>query len=167
VTRHRYVLALGSNVRHVRLGRPADVVRAAFGSGDKTAQVLAAALEGRNNMLQAMSAIGQVTVTDKGLEINADAKPDDNGTLWASQMVASDSSGTADDDLFMEAVEFLRDGGNVLISAIQRKLRVGYNRAANILEAMEDKGLLSAPGSDGRRKLTPRIHLYGVQGSEA
>ena len=30
MTRHRYVLALGSNVRHVRLGRPADVVRAAL-----------------------------------------------------------------------------------------------------------------------------------------
>jgi len=30
VTRHRYVLALGSNVRHVRLGRPADVIRAAL-----------------------------------------------------------------------------------------------------------------------------------------
>jgi S-DNA-T family DNA segregation ATPase FtsK/SpoIIIE len=39
------------------------------------------------------------------------------------------------------------------ISFIQRKLRIGYNRAANIIEAMEAKGVLSEQQSNGNREI--------------
>ena len=39
------------------------------------------------------------------------------------------------------------------ISYIQRKLRIGYNRAANIIEAMESNGILSAQQSNGNREI--------------
>lgn len=57
------------------------------------------------------------------------------------------------DDLFDDAVHIIEEGGNPTISYIQRKLRVGYNRAARIVEQMEKKGILSKPDEKGKREL--------------
>ena len=39
------------------------------------------------------------------------------------------------------------------ISAVQRKLRIGYNRAARLIEAMEEAGLVSEMSSNGSREV--------------
>ena len=39
------------------------------------------------------------------------------------------------------------------ISALQRHLRIGYNRAANLMQALEDGGIVSAAASDGKRQI--------------
>ncbi|EFU5185850.1 cell division protein FtsK, partial [Salmonella enterica] len=39
------------------------------------------------------------------------------------------------------------------ISFLQRQLRIGYNRAARLLEALEKAGVISAPEADGIRKV--------------
>ncbi|WP_338808723.1 DNA translocase FtsK [Serratia marcescens] len=41
--------------------------------------------------------------------------------------------------------------GQVSISGLQRQFRIGYNRAARLIEQMEAGGVLSAPGVDGTR----------------
>ena len=46
----------------------------------------------------------------------------------------------------------LRDK-KVSTSYIQRRLQIGYNRAATLIERMEEEGLISAPNSKGRREI--------------
>ncbi len=57
------------------------------------------------------------------------------------------------DALFDEAVEFVTSTRKVSISSVQRKLRVGYNRAANLVEAMETAGVISSAGHNGSREV--------------
>jgi S-DNA-T family DNA segregation ATPase FtsK/SpoIIIE len=58
-----------------------------------------------------------------------------------------------DDDIYMQAVNIVRTERKASISYIQRCLRIGYNRAANIVEAMEKNGILSAPNQSGKREV--------------
>ena len=61
------------------------------------------------------------------------------------------------DPLYDEAVDAVLSGGRPSISLVQRKLRVGYNRAARLIEDMEKAGLVSAMDDNGSRKiLTPK-----------
>ncbi len=48
-----------------------------------------------------------------------------------------------EDDLLDEAIRLVQEHGKVSISFLQRKLRIGYNRAARLMELLEEKGLLS------------------------
>ncbi len=58
-----------------------------------------------------------------------------------------------DDDLYDEAVKFVTESRKASISAVQRKLRVGYNRAARMIETMEAAGVVSEMGSNGSRQV--------------
>ena len=62
-------------------------------------------------------------------------------------------SSDEDDELYDEAVNFVIESRRASISAVQRKLRIGYNRAARIIEAMEMAGLVSEMGSNGSREV--------------
>ncbi|MBR9647073.1 FtsK/SpoIIIE family DNA translocase [Clostridium tyrobutyricum] len=53
------------------------------------------------------------------------------------------------DELLNEAIRIVLDSGQASTSLIQRRLRVGYNRAARIIEQMEDRGIIS--GKDGTK----------------
>ena len=57
------------------------------------------------------------------------------------------------DLLYDEAVEFVVQGRKVSISSIQRRFKIGYNRAARIVEAMEVAGVVSTSGSNGNREV--------------
>ncbi len=65
----------------------------------------------------------------------------------------SEPEGDWQDPLFVDAARFVLDTARPTISAIQRQFRIGYNRAARLIEAMEAKGLLSAPKHDGSRSI--------------
>ena len=49
------------------------------------------------------------------------------------------------DPKFNEALEIIRQEGQASTSMLQRKMRIGYTRAARIIESMEEKGLISEP----------------------
>lgn len=57
------------------------------------------------------------------------------------------------DELFDEALKVIKDGGSPTISYIQRRLKIGYNRSARIVEQMEKMGILSKPDDKGKREL--------------
>lgn len=57
------------------------------------------------------------------------------------------------DDLYMDAVNFITETKKVSVSSIQRKFRIGYNRAASIVDAMEAAGVVSAMESNGSREV--------------
>nr|WP_227431026.1 DNA translocase FtsK [Psychrobacter sp. I-STPA6b] len=68
----------------------------------------------------------------------------------------SSSSGNTsgeDDDLYDEAVAFVMETRKVSASSIQRKFSIGYNRAARIVDSMEEAGLVSSMGKSGKREL--------------
>lgn len=64
-----------------------------------------------------------------------------------------DGSGNEQDALFDEAIAFVTETRRVSISSVQRKLKVGYNRAANLVEAMEQAGVVSSAGHNGSREV--------------
>lgn len=57
------------------------------------------------------------------------------------------------DELFDKAVEIVARDRKVSTSYIQRQLRIGYNRAADLVDRMEREGMVSAPDHVGRRKI--------------
>jgi S-DNA-T family DNA segregation ATPase FtsK/SpoIIIE len=57
------------------------------------------------------------------------------------------------DALFDEAIAFVTETRKVSISSVQRKLRIGYNRAARLVETMETAGVVSTPGHNGSREV--------------
>ncbi|MFZ5755644.1 MAG: DNA translocase FtsK [Pseudomonadota bacterium] len=57
------------------------------------------------------------------------------------------------DPLYDQAVAFVIESGRVSISSVQRKLKIGYNRAARLVEAMENAGLVSAMQPNGQREV--------------
>lgn len=60
------------------------------------------------------------------------------------------------DETYERARELIMTTGQASASFIQRRLRVGYPRAARMIEQMEQEGLVSAPGRDGRREVLAR-----------
>jgi len=68
----------------------------------------------------------------------------------------SEEGGEGDDEsdpLYDEAVAFVTESRKASISAVQRKLRVGYNRAARLIETMEAAGVVSEMGTNGGREV--------------
>lgn len=57
------------------------------------------------------------------------------------------------DRLYDEAVAFITETRRVSISSVQRKFKIGYNRAARMVEAMEAGGVISAPAHNGAREV--------------
>ena len=66
---------------------------------------------------------------------------------------SENSSSEDSDDLYDEAVSFVLESRRASISAVQRKLRIGYNRAARLIESMEEAGLVSEMSSNGSREV--------------
>ncbi|WP_067702807.1 DNA translocase FtsK 4TM domain-containing protein [Erwinia sp. ErVv1] len=63
------------------------------------------------------------------------------------------------DPLFDQAVLFVVEKRRASISGVQRQFRIGYNRAARIIEQMEAQGIVSSPGHNGNREvLSPPPH---------
>ncbi|MGV6807536.1 MAG: DNA translocase FtsK [bacterium] len=62
------------------------------------------------------------------------------------------------DPLYDEAVAFVLETRKASISSVQRKLRIGYNRAARLIEQMEASGVVSAMSSNGNREVLAPSH---------
>jgi S-DNA-T family DNA segregation ATPase FtsK/SpoIIIE len=66
--------------------------------------------------------------------------------------------GDEDDPLMDQALEIVRQQGTASASMLQRRLRIGYNRAARLIEQMEDEGIIGpADGIKGRPLLTEDV----------
>ncbi len=62
------------------------------------------------------------------------------------------------DELYDEAVAYVLKSRRASISSVQRQLRIGYNRAARLIEAMEKAGLVSPMQSNGNREVIAPRH---------
>ena len=81
---------------------------------------------------------------------------DSAATAAPGQLALEGGDGDADDavdPLYMDAVTVVRKHRRASVSLVQRHLRIGYNRAARLLESMETAGLVSAMTPSGSREL--------------
>jgi S-DNA-T family DNA segregation ATPase FtsK/SpoIIIE len=81
-------------------------------------------------------------------EITRESSDSDDGFSYNGG--GGDSSGETD-ALYDEAVQFVTDSRKASISSVQRRFKIGYNRAATIIESMEKAGVVSAAESNGSR----------------
>ena len=66
---------------------------------------------------------------------------------------SDESNAEEADALYDQAVEFVTQSRKASISSVQRKLRIGYNRAARLVEAMEAAGVVTEMQSNGNREV--------------
>jgi S-DNA-T family DNA segregation ATPase FtsK/SpoIIIE len=74
---------------------------------------------------------------------------DDDGAIG----LPGEAGGGEGDPLYDKAVEIVLKNQKASISLVQRHLAIGYNKAANLLEAMEKAGLVSAMNGRGQREI--------------
>ena len=85
-----------------------------------------------------------------------EAPKDENGKMEAGADSEAAGAGEADDDLYQDAVRVVCEMGRASTSTLQRRLRIGYGRAAHLIDLMEKDGIVGPP--DGTR---PRELLKG------
>jgi S-DNA-T family DNA segregation ATPase FtsK/SpoIIIE len=77
-----------------------------------------------------------------------------------------DSFASDEDELFYDACEFVINQGGASTSSVQRRFRVGYNRAARLIDMMEEQGVISGSrGSKPRDVLMSEDELMELQGT--
>ncbi len=69
------------------------------------------------------------------------------------EMVSGDETGIELDSLYDEAVQFVTESRKASISSVQRRFKVGYNRAARMIEDMGAAGIVSVPEGNGSREV--------------
>ena len=70
-----------------------------------------------------------------------------------------------DDELFHQALGVLRSTRRASTSMLQRRLRIGYNRAARIMEIMEDKGIVGPENGSSPREILVDLDTYDAGGA--
>ncbi len=121
-------------------------------------------LLGKGDMLYMSSAnriirIHAPFVSDNEIEkinnfLRSQAEPDyvDEILNYADEKEIGDSQNLGDkDDLYQQALEIIRSEGKASTSFLQRKLQIGYNRAARIIDMMEADGIVSKANHVGKR----------------
>ena len=78
---------------------------------------------------------------------------DDPEEIDANTTAAEGAASGEADPLYDQAVQIVLQNRRASISLVQRHLRIGYNRAARLIEDMERAGLVSAMASNGNREI--------------
>ena len=77
----------------------------------------------------------------------------EGGTVEGDELDADGGSASEKDVLYDQAVEIVLKNRKASISLVQRHLKIGYNRAARLVEDMEKAGLVSAMSGSGQREI--------------
>ena len=89
--------------------------------------------------------------------LRSQAEPDyvDEILNFADEKEISESSKnfTDKDELYETAIEIIKSEGKASTSFLQRKLQIGYNRAARIIDMMESDGVVSKANHVGKREV--------------
>lgn len=103
---------------------------------------------------------GEVNYSDEVTEIYSADNSTGNGGDIFSMTSKSDGFGSTgaskdvkDAQLYNQAIEIVKRDRKVSVSYIQRQLRIGYNRAAVLVEKMEEDGIVSPPNRAGKREI--------------
>ena len=133
----------------------------------------AEALVGRGDMLYLASGTGRIT------RLHGSFVPDDDvrrvvefvkkqaapaySDEWQSLRQEDAAEDQEQDEVYEQAKDLVITSGQASASLIQRRLRVGYPRAARMIERMEEEGIVGAPARDGRREVIVRRGPVGEE----
>ena len=81
------------------------------------------------------------------------SEQEESGSAGGGGAAGGGKVGASGDELYDRAVQVVLRDRKVSTSYIQRRLQIGYNKAATLIERMEEEGLISAPNSKGRREI--------------
>lgn len=76
-----------------------------------------------------------------------------NGEPVGDQREEGDDFSGSDDELLVKATAFVRETKRASVSALQRKFKIGYNRAARLIEVLETLGVVTEMNSNGSREV--------------
>ena len=79
-------------------------------------------------------------------------EPDEENATILMRLLGS-GNGNSGDDLYDKALAIVARDRKATTSYIQRRLEIGYNRAARLIERMEDEGVISKPNHQGKREV--------------
>jgi S-DNA-T family DNA segregation ATPase FtsK/SpoIIIE len=82
-----------------------------------------------------------------------EAPKDENGKTEGSAVGDADSGEDVDDDLYQDAIRVVCDAGRASTSTLQRRLRIGYGRAARLIDLMERDGIVGPPDGTKPREV--------------
>jgi S-DNA-T family DNA segregation ATPase FtsK/SpoIIIE len=90
-----------------------------------------------------------------GLGVDGEQSDDevDGGGLPQNGHIDLEADDNGGDDLFFDALRVVQETGKASASLLQRQLKVGYARAARLLDIMEEKGLIGPPDGAKPRKV--------------
>ncbi len=71
----------------------------------------------------------------------------------SNSAAGSDFEAGSEEDLYSKAVMIIKRDRKPSISYVQRQLRIGYNRAATLIEKMEEEGIITPPNISGKREV--------------
>ncbi|MSR86875.1 DNA translocase FtsK [Candidatus Peribacteria bacterium] len=110
-------------------------------------------------IINAVKIAGGGKLTEQiGLTNEEDESSEDNSATAAIGHIDLDADDNGGDELFFEAVRISQEMGKASASLLQRQLKVGYARAARLLDIMEEKGLIGpVDGAKPRKVYTERI----------
>jgi len=74
-------------------------------------------------------------------------------TQDSKDSVTTETNDGDEDELYNQALEIIKSEGKASTSFLQRKLQIGYNRAARIIDMMEEKGVVSKANHVGKREV--------------
>ena len=78
---------------------------------------------------------------------------EENNENDLKSLYSSNNSDSDDDELYDQAVQIVIESDKASISYLQRRLKIGYNRAARIIEKMEEMGIVSSIQKNGTRNV--------------
>ena len=90
-------------------------------------------------------------------QIDRAAKEDEEGEEGGGD---EDGDMGDDSDLFQQALDVLKSTKRASTSMMQRRLRIGYNRAARIMDLMEDKGIVGPENGSSPREILVDLDTY-------
>ena len=67
--------------------------------------------------------------------------------------INNENNNNEKDELYYKAVDIIKNEGRASTSFLQRKLQIGYNRAARIMETMEKEGIVGQANHVGKREI--------------
>ncbi len=104
-------------------------------------------------VINAVKIAGGGKITEQiGLASDEEGSEDDEGSGVPAGQIDLEADDNGGDDLFFEAVRIAQETGKASASLLQRQLKVGYARAARLLDIMEEKGLIGpADGAKPRK----------------
>lgn len=99
----------------------------------------------------------QKAIYDESLTVDRSESSSSSSSSNGDDYVSSDEY---DDPIYNEVVDFAVSAGKISASLIQRKFRLGYNRAARIIDLLEERGIIGPPNGSKPREVLVKLESH-------